>query len=271
MVIKRWLWMVLVLSIICTGCSYTDRPFTSEPSAITEAPTTPTETESYDSVNWYALGDSITQGYYSYTDENGEVKLRLDQKHCWAQLVANKNGWELTNYGVGGSGYVHPGTVKDKLNARDHVDMIDFADADLVTLAYGVNDWKYDLPLGSMEDDVDAGGTLYSNMRYCIEKILRENPTVKIVVISPINCSRFGTQEENWGIGHRFENNGTLEDIFHAEEQICEYYGIELIDVLHESVINRLNAPEVLPDGLHPSVEAHKQLAAELAKKINYA
>lgn len=254
---KRLLSLCLCALVLLAGCQ-AEVP----QAAVTEPPVEP--------VRWYALGDSITQGFISYFDENGEAQLGLDEKRCWAQLVADKKGWDLTNYGVGGSGYVHPGTVLDKLSARDHVDTIDFAGVDLVTLAYGCNDWKYNMPLGSMADDVAAGGTIYSNMRYCIEKILKDEPLAKIVVISPINFVRYGTQEDNWGIGHEFEKNGTLEDIFNAEKEVCAYYGIEFVDMLHESVVNRLNAPELLPDGGHPSIEGHAQLAAELGMKINY-
>ena len=257
--------IICVICLVMSGCNG-ERPESGNPST-TVPPHQPDEPK----VQWYALGDSITQGYYSYFDDEGKSHLRLSEKRCWAQLVADKKGWELTNLGMGGASYVHEGTVLQKTNARDYVDTIDFRGADLVTLAYGVNDWKYSMPLGSMEDDIATGGTLYSNMRYCIEKILADEPLAKIVVISPINCSRYGTEEGNWGIGYSFEENDTLEDICAAEEEICAYYGVEFVDMLHESVVNRKNAPMLLPDGVHPSLETHAQMAAELSSKINYS
>ncbi|MCM1530132.1 MAG: SGNH/GDSL hydrolase family protein [Alistipes sp.] len=221
-------------------------------------------------VRWYALGDSITQGYYSYiSDESSEPKIATTS-NCWAKKVASAKNYTFTNYGVGGSGYVHNGTVLDKLNARAHVDTIDFSDADLVTLAYGVNDWKYNEPLGKFDDDVQSGGTLYSNMRYVIEKILSDNPLCKIIVITPINCSRYGTYEGNWGIGYQFSNNGTLEDIFNAEKTVADYYGLELIDMTHNSCVNRLTAPHILIDGVHPSIAGHEAMGREISDKINF-
>lgn len=218
---------------------------------------------------WYALGDSITQGFCSYLDESGNSAIKIISD-CWAKKVADLCGYTLFNYGVGGSGYVHNGTVLDKLNARDHVDTIDFSNCKIATLAYGINDWKYNMILGSMADDVATGGTFYSNMRYVIEKILGDNPLCKIVVITPLNCSAYGNEVTNWGIGHSFSNNGTLEDIFEAEKEVCEYYGIELIDMTHNSVVNRKNITSALPDGVHPSEECHGVIAKELAKKINF-
>ncbi|MBQ1938490.1 MAG: SGNH/GDSL hydrolase family protein [Bacteroidales bacterium] len=224
-------------------------------------------------IRWLALGDSITEGYNSFFEDKVGT-LGYSPASGWASLVAKINGWELTNCGIGGTGYVsqNPSTGNDKQNAREVVESLvstnAFQNADLVTLAYGVNDWKYDLPLGSMEDSVETGGTLYSNMRWCIHKIIENNPNIKIVVISPINCALFGNAESNYGSGYSFQNSGTLEDVFEAERKICAHYGLEFIDLLHGSVVNKLNITSTLPDGVHPSLDCHKALAYELGRKI---
>ncbi|GEM_PF-2010176 len=219
---------------------------------------------------WYALGDSIVQGYYSEADESGTPRLLFDASRTWVKKVAEYKDYALTNCGVGGSGYVHNATVGDKLNARDHVDAIDFSGAELVTIAYGVNDWKYNERLGTFEDDIAVGGTLYSNMRYVIEKILRDNPCCKIFVITPLNSAKYGSEAANYGIGYPFSNNGTLEDIFQAEKRVAEYYGVGLIDMTHDSIVNRRNIAAVLPDKVHPSLSAHDLIARELAEKITF-
>ena len=224
-------------------------------------------------LRWLALGDSITEGYNSsFTDGAGVTGF--DKQTCWATLAAKFNGWSLSNYAVGGTGFVskNPSTGNDKQNVREVVETLcadhKFQEADLVTLFCGCNDWKYDLPLGSIADDIETGGTLYSNMRWCINAILQDNPHIKIVVISPVNCCRYGDAASNWGAGYAFANNGTLEDVFRAEQEICEYYGIEFIDMLHSSVINRLNIETVLPDGVHPTVDCHRAMAYELSRKM---
>lgn len=232
-------------------------------------------------IRWLALGDSITQGYNS-TDG----KLGFNAAKGWAALTAQWNGWALNNQGVGGSGYCATGTVGDKLDALAHVTRLadSLADYELITLSYGVNDWKYNKVLGSMADGVntatvtktDGGYTaaytgtrsFYANMRGTIELILEKNPAAKLVVISPINCCLYGTADTNWGAGYAFSNNGTLEDIFRAEQEICAYYGIEFVDLLHGSAVNRANITDLLPDGVHPSVDCHRLLSYELSRKI---
>lgn len=224
------------------------------------------------SARWCAMGDSITEGYYSYIDDDGTGKFAMNPNESWAYKVAQINKYDLTNKGVGGSGFVSIRSEANPVaNARMVADATDFSEFDFVTLAFGVNDWKYNCALGTLEDDVATGGTIYSNMRYVIEKILSDNPMCKIIVITPINCSYFGTYETNYGLGYSFPNNGTLEDIYNAQKEVCEYYGIEMIDMTHKSIVNRFNINNVLHDGVHPSTEGLNAMARELSKKINFA
>ena len=216
---------------------------------------------------WYAIGDSITQGFYSYM--NGGTPAISTTTNCWAKIVADKAGFSLTNYGVGGSGFVHNATVGDHLNARDHIDTIDFSSADIVTIAYGINDWKGSDTFGSFNDDITTGGTVYSNMRYVIEKILTDNPECKVFIITPINASKYGNQSGNWSLSHTI-NGKTLEDMFQLEKTVADYYGIELIDMTHQSTFNRLNCPVLMVDGVHPTLKGHQLMGAELAQKINF-
>lgn len=234
---------------------YSDRPFVRRNS------------NGYAKPVWYALGDSITQGFYSYM--NGDTPAISTTTNCWAKIVADKAGFSLTNYGVGGSGFVHNATVGDRLNARDHIDTIDFSSADIVTIAYGINDWKGSNTFGSFNDDITTGGTVYSNMRYVIEKILTDNPECKVFIITPINASKYGNQSGNWSLSHTISGK-TLEDMFQLEKTVADYYGIELIDMTHQSTFNRLNCPVLMVDGIHPTLGGHQLMGAELAQKINF-
>ena len=219
---------------------------------------------------WIALGDSISQGYYS---DDVEPYYHLDPTKGWTNWVRLITGKTLDNQSVGGTGYACKGPQGTSPSGRELVDTLisagRFTGKKLVTLAYGVNDWKYNYTLGSMDDPVSSSATnIIPSMRYVIERILQANPTIKIVVIMPINC-KFGNETNNWGIGYTFSNNGTLEQIFEAFKTVCEYYGIEYIDMLHASVVNRKNIGALLLDSVHPSIPAHELMGRELAQKIN--
>lgn len=216
-------------------------------------------------VEWASLGDSIVEGYYSVTDGTTVT----DRSKGWVNTVAIQNGYILTNYGIGGTGYLSKGPDNNKMNAKELVQAIDFTKYQLVTLSYGVNDWKYNQLLGSVDDSTETE-SICGNMKFVIEYIMSTNPNCKLIVTTPLNCCMFGNKETNWGIGHSFSNNGTLQDIYNAFVKICDYYGIQYIDMTHYSAINRLNITTSLYDGVHPSELMHKVLGRELSKKITF-
>lgn len=220
--------------------------------------------------NWIALGDSITEGYYSTAPNTYAVTDRN-----WVKIASELMGCTVTNSGVGGSGYMDNTHATDNKNAKEKVNTINFRNFDVVTLAYGVNDWKYGYPLGDMQDSVSGGSSVIANMRYCIEKIISDNPLCKIIVVTPINCRgydfSYGDESTNYGIGYTIADNGkTLQDFFDGMKTVCEYYGIDMMDLTHNSIVNRKSIVNLLKDGVHPSLECHKVLGHEIAKKIQY-
>ena len=216
---------------------------------------------------WFALGDSITEGYYS---NNGTLDGVTPNNYPY--YVSLINGYNLVNYGEGGGGYVHHGTVAPKNhNAKELADILDFTECDLVTIAYGVNDWHYSCNIGSFETSTVGDDTMVGNMRYVIEKILSVNPNVKIVIIMPLNSSKYGGDiNTNWGLGSSLPTSGTLQSVIDAQKTVCEYYGIQYIDQTKTGVINRFNIQALLPDGLHPAQDGYLQIARYIAKQIMF-
>ena len=168
-------------------------------------------------VRWCAMGDSITEGYISY---NEEPYYKLSKNDAWAYKLAKITDWELTNKAIGGTGFVrnNPDSADAGWNVAKNIDFTQF---DFVTIAYGVNDWKYNCTLGTFDDDFEKPTTIYGAMRSTIETIIASNPLCKIFMISPVNCSVGGNESTNWGIGYSFSNNGTLEQICEAEKNSC--------------------------------------------------
>lgn len=218
---------------------------------------------------WYAIGDSITYGLYSTSFENYYQPV-VGQR--WVDYVAKYNGYELTNLGVSGSGFVTGTTF------RTIVDRNDFSAVDLVTIMLGINDWKNTEAVnkvGTMDDDISTGGTIVSELRYGLEKIMSQNPYCKIILITPINAkigSR-GTEDTNWAYGFSGSITpcGSLKNFGDKLKEVCEYYGIQVVDMTNSSVVNRKSITTVLPDGIHPNLDCYKALGLELARKITFA
>lgn len=222
-------------------------------------------------VKWMALGDSITQGYYSFW-KDGVAKSGVSREKCWVNLVSINNEWELTNNGWGGQGYLD---LAGETRGYEYIDTLDFSDYNLVTLAYGINDWKGNQVVGSYTDNVEeTQTTVCGAMKHCIEKIMSSNPNCKIIVILPFNCIgyeyNYGDKSTNYALGYDFPKSGTLETFVQKMIEVCNYYGIEYIDETHYSCINRENLRDLLPDGVHPSIDCHELIAHELSKKIAF-
>jgi lysophospholipase L1-like esterase len=242
------------------------------------------------SVKWCAMGDSITWGAISYLN-NGTWGTSWDYKQeGWAYKMAALKNWTLTPKAVSGTGWMHhhDNTSDAAWNiaaniANETVDGVKgFKRFDIVTLMYGVNDWAYNkFNLGALTDEFTTPTTIIGGIRKTIETIIASNPLCKIVVITPLN--RMGSymtdtdgnpvylkEADNWALGLKKTKAGSLEDIFNGIKSVCEYYGIEMIDMTHSSIVNRKSLPTCLPDNTHPTKETHSVMAKELSRKIMF-
>lgn len=238
------------------------------------------------SVRWCAMGDSITYGYTS-AFSSGQTPNGINRgshkylpAEAWVAKLAALNNWDAANKGVSNTGWVHHNDNKTDA-AWNKAAEIDFSSYDIVTLAFGINDWGYNETLGTMEDSYASPTTIIGGMRKTIETIIASNPYCKIFVITPLNrLGNYMTDSDgnpvylqesyNWALGLKKTKAGTLEDVFNGIKSVCDYYGVEMIDMTHSSVVNRKNLHTLLPDYVHPSTAAHTALARELSAKINF-
>lgn len=212
--------------------------------------TTPSQSGSV----WYAVGDSITKGYGVGADS------------CWVKYVLQYNGYDAEkskNLGISGLGFAKTDPNYSK-TARTVVDENDFSSVDLVTVAIGINDWKEPFSID----------TVKSEMRYCFEKILTDNPYCKIIFIAPFNMRNKGSEATNWALGYAaadVADGKTLQEFIDAQKSVCAEYNIQIIDMNDNSVINKKTINTLLYDGIHPDAACHKVLGRELARRITFA
>ena len=235
----------------------------------------PEETTPSPYINWCCMGDSISQGWYSYMEGNTPTSA-TDSTKAWTTKVAALNNWNLTNISQGGTGYLHVRDAQTHPNDKNGYTLsseTDYSSYNLVTLCYGINDWKGNRPIGTVNDSSSNPTTVCGAMKGTIENIMNSNPNCKIIVVLPLNAwgyaFSYGDKSTNYGLGYTFSNSGTLETFVQKMIEVCNYYGIEYIDQTHYSVVNRENLPSLLIDGVHPSETAHTLLSHELSKKIS--
>lgn len=211
---------------------------------------------------WVRLGDSITLGTYS---AGGASAVNDTVSY---QYIANKIKFhkEMVNLGVGGMGFVH---VISGKNACDKADEISSTyNGEAISIAYGVNDWIFSSPLGTI-NSAEKDGTVYGNAKYTIKTIVTNNPKSQVFVISPMNCWSNNADGSHWAMNTQSASGVTLQQIYDAIKQVCELYNVCFIDMLYSnSVINDINIKTTLNDTVHPTIDAHRLLAREAMNKF---
>ncbi len=174
--------------------------------------------------NLLCLGDSITQG--------------MDARHpaaIYPVLLARFLELNLLNQAVGGY-HFHPDSLDETLDYRP----------DLITVAYGTNDWGHQFPMDAIE----------RNCRAYLQRLTGIFPNVPVKLITPI-----------WRQDHQEKRpagtlSGVIALIAHVAAgfpQIQIVRGWELVPQL----------PEYFGDGrLHPNDEGFARLALGLVQRM---
>lgn len=231
------------------------------------------------------LGDSISFGMYSYwsgtsrknaDDVTGIIGLTKTSRRIsdWFGYFC---GTEITNLAARGTGYV--ADTRSLGNALEVAGDTDFTQYDFVALCFGVNDYIQGSTIGT--DQTSAEGTIAGNLALVLQKIYTDNPLAKVVVFTPYNTwgqwrdtqgatqTLYGDESSNYALGHEIGGN-TLQDVVDVIHTVCDYYGVEVVDLSKGNVINRLNIKDVLVDGLHPREDIMDKLASEMYANMTY-
>jgi hypothetical protein len=169
------------------------------------------------------LGDSITQGMDA-----------MSPMTAYTTQLARLLDAELLNQGVGG----HIFDV-DSFDAA-----LDF-EADIVTIAYGTNDWNGNTPVAEIQE----------NVRAYLEKVRARYSLAEIFVLSPI-----------WRtIGDEVREGGTLWDFSRVIlETAGAFKNVRCLDGLAMMP----HQEHLLPDGTHPNDEGFLHYGLNLYREI---
>lgn len=208
-----------------------------------------------------ANGDSITFGHKpSVSGYDG-----MTNGVSYMTMACEELGFELDNYSISMS------TLAYDVSGNDtHQSLIGryqnmSNDADLVYIAIGSNDWYYatgtqGLQLGTFDDRVN--NTFYGALHLLCAGLKQKYGAIPIVFATPIK--RWIIREEGATIpGNLNANSKAISEWATAIKEVCDYYGIPVVDMYAESFINpwldydRINW---VPDGTHPNKAGHEHM-----------
>lgn len=138
---------------------------------------------------------------------------------------------------------------------------VDYSTFDLVTIGAGTNDFKLNVPLGSLgdvDDTVFDTNTFYGAYRDLIEFIIKRKPTIRICLLTPLPRNNGGYNSWNTvnTAGHK------LIDYVNAIKEIGEMYSIPVCDMYLNSGFCKWNLGTYTMDGLHPNDFGYEKYAS---------
>ena len=202
----------------------------------------------YHGVKWTVVGDSLT-----------EINSRSSK--FYHQYIADELGFEVTNMGVGGTGYKR----KDDTNNAFYQRILDIpTDTEVVTIFGSFNDLGSGVPLGNADDT--GTDTLAGAINTTIDRLLDILPLVPLGIISPTP----------WHTTLPWDENNQGSQYVALLESICRRRGLPYLDLYHtsglrpweESYRTLVYNKDPVGNGTHPNEIGHGLIAPRFGEFI---
>ena len=206
-----------------------------------------------DSITWqdgkqYQSGPQVGQiaiGYQTiFSQSVGLDSYNNQGKSGWSMGVVNGNGVVNTIMSIG-----------------------NYSLYNLCTIACGTNDFKLNVPLGTLGVIGDTNfddTTFYGAYRKSIEYILTNSPTIRLVLMTPL-------QRDNDGYDVNYVNSVgcKLIDYVNAVKALGQMYGLPVCDMYANSGFTKKTLNTYTIDGLHPNDTGYKRMGGYLTCFLN--
>lgn len=193
---------------------------------------------------YIAFGDSVCRG-------NHPDSTKSD--YAWPEAFASFKKINVLNKAIGGQGYK---TTQYTVDALTTIQATDITNADLITLAFGINDASDNSVTIGTENDTTSD-TMLGCVYQCINYIYTQNPKVQLVICGTTK------QDGTWYTKLANVNEGL--------KTICEKYGIAFVD-MSDSPINSFNGASggaLTSDGTHFNDDGYKLLAQYMTGQLS--
>ena len=202
-----------------------------------------TNLNKWEQKSWLTLGDSITKA-------NG-----------YQPIVKEKLGFlKVDNKGINGQTMAYQSTNKSTYSIGKD---INYKEYDLVTIFIGTNDFRYNKKLGVISEDSNKYDetTFIGSYQMLIETILQSNPSIDLVLITPLQRSKDG-----------YDTNFTNEvgyKLIHYVKSIKDLgkkYDLPVLDLYSSSGFTNKTLSLYTRDNLHPNEKGYEIISDKMYK-----
>jgi lysophospholipase L1-like esterase len=202
------------------------------------------------------FGDSIVA--FDHTmDEQGNLLLGYEY---WLKRLLGFR--EVENAGLPGYPFAHNPVTGEGIG--EYIQK-NYQSTDLVLIAAGTNDFRLDVPLGTVSDTQDFDiETTAGALRVALQRILTVNPAQKCVLMTPLMRDNSGYSITSFNqVGYQ------LKDYRGVTLELGEQYNIPVWDGYFQSGITIANLKTHARDGLHPNNAGYAVASESLAELIS--
>ena len=192
---------------------------------------------------YIAFGDSVCRGNYPDGSKS---------KYAWPEAFAAFQKMTCLNKAIGGQGYL---TTQYAVKAIDTIKGTDITKANLITLAFGINDAAdQDVAIGTANDTTE--NTVFGEVYRCVNYIYEQNKKVQLIL-----C---GSTKQNGEWSQRLALINTI------MKEFAQKYNIPFVDMAY-SPINQFNGQTdgvLTSDGTHFNDDGYILLSQYMLGKI---
>ena len=217
------------------------------------------------------LGDSFTD---NTRDALGTGTFYFTRWYEFAKEINHIN--TVYNYGFGGTCMSPYVSGNDSFYNRMQTMHSEHGYPSAVFVLGGTNDYNYNVPLGSIDDDTTD--TFYGTLNKMCDYMVNYFSTADVIFCTPImRVSPSDGKTETYPANDQTNSNGnTLEQFANAMIETCHKWSLPCFDAYHNSGIcpqnrNSINYAWYMNDGIHPKQNGHREIGmrfGEFAKQF---